>query len=92
MYNKGFYAIIGINVRKERTVPPYCKHTKRQKMKTTIAIAAAAAAIAACAEDANRLFDGSRWIEQPAGMNAAAPRFTTTFKVVRDGHAKVAIC
>ena len=43
-------------------------------------------------ETAQNLFCGSRWIEQPAGLNAAAPRFTTTFKVDRDGPAEIAVC
>ena len=43
-------------------------------------------------ETAQSLFRGSRWIEQPAGLNAAAPRFTTTFKVDRDGPAEIAVC
>ena len=42
--------------------------------------------------DADALFNGAKWIEQPAELNAAAPRFTTTFKVDRDGPAEIAIC
>ena len=52
----------------------------------------AAVAVAAHANDSGVLFKGSQWIEQPKGLNAAAPRFTTTFKADRDGPAEIAIC
>jgi len=55
-------------------------------------VAVAAVAVTAQAKDAGELFRGSRWIEQPKELNAAAPRFTTTFKVERDGPAEIAIC
>lgn len=42
--------------------------------------------------DVRALFSGAKWIEQPPGLNAAAPRFTATFKVDRDGPAEIAIC
>ncbi len=55
-------------------------------------VAVAAVVVAAQAKDADELFRGSRWIEQPKELNAAAPRFTTTFRVDRDGPAEIAIC
>ena len=61
-------------------------------MKRMMMVAVAAVAIAANAKSANELFKGARWIEQPKELNAAAPRFTTTFKVERDGPAEIAIC
>ena len=51
-----------------------------------------AAVCAAANAGTEELFRGAAWIEAPAGMNAAAPRFTTTFKVEKDGPAKIAIC
>ena len=44
------------------------------------------------ASDADVLFNGAKWIEQPAELHAAAPRFFTKFKVDRDGPAEIAIC
>ena len=41
---------------------------------------------------ADVLFNRSQWIAQPAELNAAAPRFTATFTVDRDGPAPIAIC
>ena len=61
-------------------------------MKRMMMVAVAAVAIAANAKSANELFKGARWIEQPKELNAAAPQFTTTFKVERDGPAEIAIC
>ena len=55
-------------------------------------LAVAAVAVVVNAKDAGELFNGSQWIEQPKELNAAAPRFTTTFKVDRDGPAEIAIC
>ena len=52
----------------------------------------AAFASVVCAHDAELLFKGAQWIAQPAEMNAAAPRFTTTFNVDRDGPAEIVIC
>ena len=51
-----------------------------------------AAMCAAANAGTEELFRGAAWIEAPAGMNAAAPRFTTTFKVEKDGPAEIAIC
>ena len=51
-------------------------------MSRLLMVAVAAVVVAAQAKDADELFRGSRWIEQPKELNAAAPRFTTTFKVV----------
>jgi hypothetical protein len=42
--------------------------------------------------DSSKLFDGAQWIAQPDNFGAAAPRFTTTFKVNSNGKAKLAIC
>ena len=61
-------------------------------MKRMMMVAVAVIAIAANAKNASELFKGARWIEQPKELNAAAPRFTTTFKVDRDGPAEIAIC
>ena len=59
-----------------------------------IALSVAAMSVAAVvqAKDAAALFKGAKWIEQPKGLDAAAPRFTKTFKVDRDGPAEIAIC
>ena len=38
------------------------------------------------------LFDGAQWIGQAESLDAAAPRFATTFKAERDGVAEIAIC
>lgn len=62
------------------------------KMKATMLVGAAAFAAVVHAKDAASLFGGAEWIEQPAELNAAAPRFSTTFKVDRDGPAEIAIC
>ena len=62
------------------------------KMKATMLVGAAVFAAAVQAKDAASLFGGTEWIEQPAELNAAAPRFSTTFKVDRDGPAEIAIC
>ncbi len=61
-------------------------------MKRMIMFAVAMVAALTSAKSANELFKGARWIEQPKELNAAAPRFTTTFKVDRDGPAEIAIC
>ena len=61
-------------------------------MSRLLMVAVAAVVVAAQAKDADELFRGSRWIEQPKELNAAAPRFTTTFRVDRDGPAEIAIC
>ncbi len=61
-------------------------------MRMTALFAAAAVAVAANAKDAGELFRGSQWIAQPDALGAAAPRFTTTFKVDRNGPAEIAIC
>ena len=61
-------------------------------MKKMMMVAVAAVAALASAKDAGELFKGARWIEQPKELNAAAPRFTTTFKVERDGPVEIAIC
>ena len=61
-------------------------------MRRMMMMAVATVAALASAKDAGELFKGSRWIEQPKELNAAAPRFTTTFKVDRDGPAEIAIC
>ena len=61
-------------------------------MKILMMIAVATAAGLASAKDAGELFKGARWIEQPKELNAAAPRFKTTFRVDRDGPAEIAIC
>ena len=39
-----------------------------------------------------KFFDGAEWIGEAPGLNAAAPRFSTTFTVAKDGPAKIAIC
>ena len=57
-----------------------------------MALAAMSVAASVQAKDAAALFKGAKWIEQPAELKAAAPRFTTTFKVDRDGPAEIAIC
>lgn len=62
------------------------------KMKATMLVGAAIFAAVVHAKDAASLFVGAEWIEQPAELNAAAPRFSTTFKVDRDGPAEIAIC
>lgn len=62
------------------------------KMAKWFMAAAVAAAANLHAGDAESLFGGAKWIEQPAELNAAAPRFSTTFKVERDGPAEIAIC
>ncbi len=62
------------------------------KMKATMLVGAAVFAAVVHAKDAASLFGGAEWIEQPAELNAAAPRFSTTFKVDRDGPAEIAIC
>jgi len=62
------------------------------KMKATMLVGAAIFAAVVHAKDAASLFGGAEWIEQPAELNAAAPRFSTTFKVDRDGPAEIAIC
>ena len=61
-------------------------------MSRMMMMAVATVAALASAKDAGELFKGSQWIEQPKELNAAAPRFTTTFKVDRDGPAEIAIC
>lgn len=63
-------------------------------MKRIVMAAAFAAAVqtAVHAGQAEVLFDGARWIEQPAALGAAAPRFATTFRADRDGPAEIAIC
>lgn len=61
-------------------------------MKATMLVGAAVFAAVVHAKDAASLFGGAEWIEQPAELNAAAPRFSTTFKVDRDGPAEIAIC
>ena len=61
-------------------------------MRKIMMVAVATVAALAHAKSANELFKGARWIEQPKELNAAAPRFTTTFKVDRDGPAEIAIC
>ena len=60
--------------------------------KIIMMVAVATVAALVHAKSANELFKGARWIEQPKELNAAAPRFTTTFKVDRDGPAEIAIC
>ena len=62
------------------------------KMKAMMLLTAAVFAAAVQAKDAESLFGGAKWIEQPAELNAAAPRFSTKFKVDRDGPAEIAIC
>ena len=62
------------------------------KMAKWFMAAVVAAAANLHAGDAASLFGGAKWIEQPAELNAAAPRFSTTFKVERDGPAEIAIC
>ena len=64
----------------------------RVMMRLLMTIAAAVSAAVLQAKDAEALFEGAQWIEQPAELNAAAPRFSTTFKVDCDGPAKIAIC
>ena len=54
--------------------------------------AAATLAVLSFAGYSDDLFDGARWIAAPAELKAAAPRFTTTFSVDRDGPAPIAIC
>jgi len=47
---------------------------------------------AVASAEAKRLFDGARWIGQPDSLGAAAPRFSTTFRVGCDGPAEIAVC
>ena len=58
------------------------------KISSALFLAAMCAAANAGTEE---LFRGAVWIEAPAGMDAAAPRFTTTFKVDKDGPAKIVV-
>jgi hypothetical protein len=63
---------------------------KKGQLATMAVVAVFATALQA--KDAVSLFEGAEWIEQPAELNAAAPRFSTSFKVGGDGPAKIAIC